>query len=266
MIYSTGVQGQGSTFHKPLEEKDFEIASYNKCINLKLIKNPKYSKKMVEVGRELVMHFDEIDRHANNLNSFFELLTPEEIYYINELREFSSVYIPYFKLKISLSSERVSPANPSMSHFSKYFFKLYMKTIEINKHTLFQNGEYRQCLKKLDTEKDSFYILVCSKVLKKKTLYKRTLRQIKTKKPNLNGYRYVLEKMDDDTISELKNIYTDEQFSNVEKALYDDRIRYEKFMSRNEYLKKSFEMDDEESRNSSFSQWYDFYQLKISFN
>ncbi len=126
-----------------LTQDDLELGLQDKCLNETYLYDSHVSKVLMPIGKSLFDRASEIDLNIENLYSFSNYLTADEILLLEKIRKKLKVYDlnNYSKSAISLiSGMELKPVNPSLSYMSQNLYELYLLFIQLQK--LVYNNSY----------------------------------------------------------------------------------------------------------------------------
>lgn len=129
-----------------LQEKDFDIALQNKCLN-DTYKFDEYKNLFMSIGRKLKLNIDEIDERIRKLRAFLEFMSPEEIMLLEEIayrlsrQNYDSVVLPW---SVPLVPNMSQAHAKNMFRIYELFIKLRRRVVQFKTVNVFDDVEENQ--------------------------------------------------------------------------------------------------------------------------
>ncbi|MBK7969368.1 MAG: hypothetical protein IPK08_10735 [Bacteroidetes bacterium] len=126
-----------------LTKEDLELGLQDKCWNETYLYDNNVNKLLMPIGKSLFERASEIDLNIENLYSFSNYLTADEIILLEKIRKKLKVYDlnNYSRSAISvIGGMELKPVNPSLSYMAQNLYELYLLFIQLQK--LVYNNSY----------------------------------------------------------------------------------------------------------------------------
>jgi hypothetical protein len=262
-----------------LTKEDLELGLQDKCLNDSYLYDSNVSKSLMPIGKSLFDRASEIDLNIENLYSFSNYLTADEIILLEKIRKKLKVYDlnNYGRSAISkVGSMELKPVNPSLSYMAQNLYELYLLFIQLQKlvynnsysdrdifiskvQHYYHSDQFIKC-KQVATEgilkypKDKnfleFYSFMSEYKLGKKESAYLMLENILKNKPHLVSSRSFLSEFLDDkkVYSLIEKLYLENEISELKEVLNRENTKEKLYIEQANKLKKYYTDKNEASK------------------
>ena len=254
-----------------LTKEDLELGLQDKCWNITYLYDTNVSKILVPIGKNLFDRAAEIDLNIENLYSFSNYLTAEEIILLEKIRKKLKVYDlnNYSRSAISvIGGMELNPVNSSLSYMAQNFYELYLLFMQLQKlvynnsysdrdifvsevQHYYYTDQFAKCKRiategilKYPKEKNflEFYSFMSEYKLGKTESAYSMLENLLKEKPHLVSSRgFLSDLLDDNKVSSLiEKLYSEKEVSELKEVLNRESIKGKSYIEQAKKLKKYY--------------------------
>jgi hypothetical protein len=254
-----------------LTKDDLELGLQDKCLNETYLYDNNVSKALMPIGKSLFDRASEIDLNIENLYSFSNYLTADEILLLEKIRKKLKVYDlnNYGRSAISLiGGMELKPVNPSLSYMAQNLYELYILFIQLQKlvynnsysdrdifisevQHYYYSDQFAKCKQATSTgiikyPKDKnfleFYSFMSEYKLGKTESAYLKLENILKDKPHLVSNRsFLSDFLNDKKVSSLiEKLYSEKEISELKEVLNRENFNEKNYIEKANKLKKYY--------------------------
>lgn len=254
-----------------LTKEDLELGLQDKCWNETYLYDNNVNKLLMPIGKSLFDRASEIDLNIENLYSFSNYLTADEIILLEKIRKKLKVYDlnNYSRSAISvIGGMELKPVNPSLSYMAQNLYELYLLFIQLQKlvydnsysdrdifisevQHYYYTDQFAKCqrvategISKYPKDKNflEFYSFLSEYKLGKTETAYSMLENILKDKPHLVSSRsFLSELLGDKKVSSLiEKIYSEKEVSELKEVLNRESIKEKSYIDQAIKLKQYY--------------------------
>lgn len=255
-----------------LTRDDLELGLQDKCLNETYLYDSHVSEALMPIGKGLFDIASEIDLNIENLYSFSNYLTADEILLLEKIRKKLKVYDlnNYSKSAISLiGGMELKPVNPSLSYMAQNLYELYLLFIHLQKlvynnsysdrdifisevQHYYYSDQFAKCkqaaiggILKYPKDKNflEFYSFMSEYKLGKTESAYLMLANILKDKPHLVSSRgFLSDFLADTKVSSLiEKLYSEKEVSELKEVLKREKLNQKNYIEKAKILKKYYD-------------------------